>query len=602
MIPNYTEYDESEIYEHWELMTPDLSPRSVLYQIHPVGIGTAETECLTSYLARLANSHHLPLRQLLMRRIIPLVNEGRTTSGRPFNFFTLSKMGSANGADTLALDLIDAVERLTLVPGIAPTTFVLWSNVISRRELLRPFRAWCPHCYAHQATEGGPLYDPLLWTLIPVKICPRHRSPLQEKCLVCGKRVQPVLNLYLPGFCSYCHNWLGASDQESVTDNGKVIVDDLDYELWVANSIGRIVAASPTLPTMPARQNLISSLNYCCDLLMEGNSRMLSRLLDSPSTTSLKWLQGLTIPSLKTVVRLSYLTKIPLLEILTEPFSVQECISYHPVQISDHRGKQLRSLHRQHPLAQQKVLLQMEAALVETPPPSLVEVARRLGYRHPSTLRVKYPELSKQIAANHRSSEEFLRNLRSKRKQYVRRPDREHQRRLLELELTQPCPATLRDLAHRLGYADTCTICTYFPDLAKALVKKRRDHQQRNLATCLSHCLNVLKAALAEEPPSTMVSVVKRLTGIRIAFLREHFPEQCHNISARYLDFQRKRMEDAGVKLRQSLLENPPRSINQLSKEIGCHPSTLIRNFPELYRAISARCKSYRGSLTTKEK
>ncbi|MGH9425839.1 MAG: TniQ family protein, partial [Terriglobia bacterium] len=246
MIPIHNESDSPENYEHWELMVPELSSRSVLYQIHPIGIGTAETECLTSYLARLANAHHLPVGQLLIWQLIPMINDGRTESGRLLNYFTLTKMCPANGADTLALDLIGAIERLTLTTGIAPTTFVLWSNVVSRRELLRPVRVWCPRCYTHQVTEGSPLYDPLLWTVIPVRVCPRHQIPLQEKCPACRKRIRPVLNLYLPGFCPYCHCWLGALGREPTTDERTAIIDDLDYELWAADGIGRIIAASPT--------------------------------------------------------------------------------------------------------------------------------------------------------------------------------------------------------------------------------------------------------------------------------------------------------------------------------------------------------------------
>jgi AraC-like DNA-binding protein len=602
MRPIHNQSASPENYQHWELMVPELSPRSVLYQIRPIGIGTTETECLTSYLARLANAHHLPVGQLLRWQLIPMINDGRTESGRLLNCFTLFKMCSANGADALALDLVGAIERLTLIKGISPTTFVIWSNVLSRRELLRPFRAWCPCCYAHQATEEGPLYDPLLWTVIPVKVCPRHQIPLQETCPACKKRIQPVLNLYLPGFCSYCHCWLGKLDREPATDEGVAVIEDLDYELWAADNIGKIIAASPTLSATPARQNVIAAVDHCCNLLMEGNSRMLSRLLDTPKSTSRNWLQGRTIPALKTLVRLSYLTKVPLLGMLTEPASVVAYISEHPIEIGESQAKQIRCLHRQHPLACQKVREYMEAALIEMPSPSLAEVARRLGYQHPSTLRVKFPELSKQIVANHRSSEEFLRNQQSKRNKGVHRPDRESQKRLLELELTQSCPATLRDLAHRLGYADTCTICTRFPDLSRSLVKKRRDYQQRLLAKRLSRCLNVLETALVEDPPLTLVSVAKRLAGISMSFLREHFPEQCRNVSVRHLDYQKRRMQDAGERLRQSLQENPPQPLSQLSKEIGYHFSTLMNNYPELCHPISARYKSYTRSLAAEKK
>jgi hypothetical protein len=134
------------------------------------------------------------------------------------------------------------------------------------------------------------------------------------------------------------------------------------------------------------------------------------------------------------------------------------------------------------------------------------------------------------------------------------------------------------------------------------LVKKRRDYQQRLLAKRLSRCLNVLETALVEDPPLTLVSVAKRLAGISMSFLREHFPEQCRNVSVRHLDYQKRRMQDAGERLRQSLQENPPQPLSQLSKEIGYHFSTLMNNYPELCHPISARYKSYTRSLAAEKK
>lgn len=598
MTRTHREYNLPDDYEHWELTMPPLSPRSVLYQIQPIGIGTAETECLTSYLARLANAHHLAAGHLIIRHFLPILGSERLGTDRPLNSFRLTKMCSANGADAFAIDLIGLTERLTLSTGIAPTTLVLWSDVVSRLELLRDFRAWRPNCYAEQAAGGGAPYDLLLWMILPVKVCPRHRRPLTESCPDCKRRIWPVLSQYLPGFCPYCRVWLGDRDKKPASVVTTSVINDLDYELWVANHIGAVIAASPALSAAPARQNVITAVNHCCNLLMEGNSRMVARLLGVANTTPRNWLSGEAIPPLKTLARIGYLSKVPLLNLLTDPVSVLEQISKHPVEIIESQTERIRHLHRVNIISCQKVREQMEAALIEVPPPSLIEVARRLGYRHQTTLRVKFPELSKKITANYRKSEEYLSGLQAKRAEAERRLDKKSQKKVLKQELNQPCPATLEDLAHRFGYTTSGSLRRRFPDLCRALIQKHRRYQQRQLAQRLNYCRKVLNNALMEYPPPSLNSVARRFEGIRmIEFLRKHFGAECRGICERHIDYREKRMQNAGDRLRQSLGENPPPSLNQLSKEIGCHVSTLQKWYPELSRSILARYENHIQNL-----
>jgi hypothetical protein len=88
-----------ESYEHWDLNLPELPARSVLYQIRPIGIGTAETESLASYLARLANAHHTATRDFTMRYLFPM-----TKIMQP-------GLSMANGVSVVAKDLVDVSEN-----------------------------------------------------------------------------------------------------------------------------------------------------------------------------------------------------------------------------------------------------------------------------------------------------------------------------------------------------------------------------------------------------------------------------------------------------------------------------------------------------------
>jgi AraC-like DNA-binding protein len=201
-------------------------------------------------------------------------------------------------------------------------------------------------------------------------------------------------------------------------------------------------------------------------------------------------------------MRLSFLTRVPLLKLLTEPTYVLARLTRHPVEISGRQLRHIRQIHRRSILACQKVREEMEAALKETPPPSLEEVARRLGYRDSATLRVKFRELSKLITANHRSSAECQSGQQSRRAAAQGIPDKAEERKMLEQELKQSCPATLKEVAGRLGYSDSSNLSRRFSDLCQALGEKRRQHFYKQYR-------ELLNSALGEQPPPTGCVIFK---------------------------------------------------------------------------------------------
>ena len=57
--------------ELWDLKPPTFSPRSRLFHLVPIGIGTPHVESLTSYVSRLAVAHSVPPGTLLAIEIGP---------------------------------------------------------------------------------------------------------------------------------------------------------------------------------------------------------------------------------------------------------------------------------------------------------------------------------------------------------------------------------------------------------------------------------------------------------------------------------------------------------------------------------------------------
>src|SRR6266566_5087576 len=64
-----------ERYEEWDVSIPPIPPRSRLYHLEPIGIGTPYVESLTSYVARLAAAHSVHPRDLLIHELAPHLSQ-----------------------------------------------------------------------------------------------------------------------------------------------------------------------------------------------------------------------------------------------------------------------------------------------------------------------------------------------------------------------------------------------------------------------------------------------------------------------------------------------------------------------------------------------
>src|SRR5947209_65670 len=67
--------------ETWTLEKLPVAARSQLYQLEPIGIGSAGVESLTGYIARLADAHCVSVRSLLLDEVFPRFPHGFWTQG-----------------------------------------------------------------------------------------------------------------------------------------------------------------------------------------------------------------------------------------------------------------------------------------------------------------------------------------------------------------------------------------------------------------------------------------------------------------------------------------------------------------------------------------
>ncbi len=174
------------IYPFNTLSKLNIPTRTRLYPLVPIGIGTAYSESLTSYIIRLAEAHSVKSGILLKHEILPLMSSNPLLNSERYLRNTSNEGGidkifanatkSFNGTGVWTASLIDILRTLTSVENLSCLTLLKWQDVLSQRNLLKKQRAWCSSCFAEWKNAKSCIYEPLIWNFEIVKICPKHKK------------------------------------------------------------------------------------------------------------------------------------------------------------------------------------------------------------------------------------------------------------------------------------------------------------------------------------------------------------------------------------------------------------------------------------------
>src|SRR5713101_4537850 len=224
----------------WDLSIPDIPPRSRLYNLAPLGLNSSLVESLTSYLCRLAYEHHVEVGTLIQYTIAPVIGKQYLAhcQSRGISSF-LRYAGPINGNGIMASNWVSALESLTLRPDLALLTLLVGANALSQRDLLQPDRQWCTMCYEIWRRRNGIIYEPLLWSINGITVCPEHRRPLERCCSYCSSTLPWLTWCSRPGYCSSCGGWLGKADGNRQAE---------EKDLYIAETVGSFLALMPQLP------------------------------------------------------------------------------------------------------------------------------------------------------------------------------------------------------------------------------------------------------------------------------------------------------------------------------------------------------------------
>ncbi len=504
-------------YDLWDLAPRTLLPRSRLYSLRPMAIGTLRVESLSSYIMRLAEAHTVSVRTLILQEIFS------DLSTKPKNAH-FSGLHSLNGMGACFEQWVAILGKLTSRHELCALTLLPWQNLLTSGGILRRRRTWCPRCFQEWQRHEMPIYECLAWGLAPVTVCPIHYVLLEQHCPHC-RRPMLVLSAHAhPGFCAHCNGWLG--DDSTAPD--APAPQQMEDQLWIANQVGEFLALGVTASEKGSPRYLLSNLQRMLVELATGNQLLFGRVAKISNTTLDGWLKGKWLPSLPLVIRICQNLRLPLNRLMLEELSSTDpewSVLATTVSLAARRSQ--RVFRPQYPItrvvvprpippeererARREIKACLEANLALDEPLSILKLFQKLGYRSTSRGRIWFPDL---CAAT-----------RAKREQQV-----ETYREELLRALTEEPPPTMAQVALRLRISvPQLYLRRACREFCKALAARSPDR----LRFQKTKTEEALRRAL-EEPPVPLVILASKLHKDANT-LRVVFPDLCQRLRTRYM-------------------------------------------------------------------
>ncbi len=563
--------------ESWSLSRPPLPPRSCLYSLEPMGVGTELVESLTGYVARLADVHSVSVGDLVGRvladrtrpedAIITPTAKAVRAGGHGFRACNYVP----NGVTETAAKWVQALETATKRRDLQYLTLLPLRKMIPGR-VFRRRRAWCALCFAEWRSAGQIVYEPLVWSIRELTNCRVHARPLDHTCIHCAQTLSPLGVFSRPGYCERCDGWLGISGA-SRPRPGPLGEDDA----WSSTQVGDLLALLPLIDPQEAREAFRRSLAMYLDQLTTGNILAMAEYIRCPPSILRNWLDGTTVPTLGNLLRTCKFLKVPLVSLVA---------SSGPTSANVNAAKDaiMRAGSRRVSLCQKKskIMQALEKALQDPVPRSLSDVARRMGYADTERLYQADRSLCHKIAARYRLSGQS---------HWWKRPgarricETQQIKKLLEQSLELAAPVSVYQISADLGYSNDAYIRRKFPSLCQAISKRISTVKQaRPEKTRLT-----LESALNENPVPTLAKLARRLGYSASTVLRAHEPDLCDLVARRHRNDVKQYRSDVKRAAKAALNETPIPSVRDLCNRLGVTVWFMGKYFPTVRHMIAEK-------------
>ncbi len=387
-----------------------------------------------------------------------------------------SQAGSAiNGLGVTAIDLVKALKALTGESNLQFLTMLAWASVVPSLNLLRRERAWCSACYQEWYDTAQIIYNPLIWAIKLVNVCPIHRNPLQSICPHCQASTLTLSSRSRVGYCAKCLQWLGRTADLESLDLTTQAHQEFQQQMWVAEMVGEMLAVAPSIQSPLTREDISKIISKYVEQVADGNLSNFSKELKVPVSLLWQWIQGEKSPSLEMLLRVSKLLNIPPANFLSQRDTVPV-----PLKLSSNKRKinSSSSSRQRKRFTKNRVQRILEKGLGEFPPPSLKEISIRTK-SNLLYLSRNFPQLYSEIKARFK---EYQRN------SYLR----EMEQALLKILDAHEFPSPpMTEVAQRLNYGES-TLRGNFPELcAKISAKYFKDQEKIREETRRETCRRI---------------------------------------------------------------------------------------------------------------
>lgn len=475
--------DNFQMFETWDLRIPDISSRTILYALRPVGIGTPEVESLTGYITRLAEKHYLTPVTLLKNSVSDISLLPKSLLQDSIN----SSFGaSLNGFGENTKSVVEILQNATSRNEIYHTTLLHWKGKISNQKLLKKQMAWCSLCYEQQREEQGITYDKLIWTFEQVKVCQIHKLPLSETCPHCHEKLKLLSSKSRCGYCSKCLGWLGSKPSLHEHSGGFTDAEALKPEIWRATKTGELLAGSSPVFAQTSRYIFNDNLYNLIQISSHGS------INDFAHKTHIWHI------AIRRLLKSEVLPTVGLLLDICFPFNVE------PVELfaqNDKFGDEAITLpiNDSKSCTKDEVKDRLDTFLLEYPPPSANEVARRLAWTA-TRLQRNFPNQYKYVVE--RYSEHAKRKL-------PQHTDKEVEIILIKAGKKNP-PPSLQSVFRSIGCRSTgYRYYKKFPKLCSTITERHREANNKNFN--VENAEKVMRSSLQETPAPSFSEIARRL-------------------------------------------------------------------------------------------
>lgn len=495
-------------FETWDLEIPVISPRTVLYNLPPVGIGTSNVESLTGYISRLAHEHRVSPVILLKNSVS---DQSELPKSLLQNSISTSFASGLNGIGESTEIVVNILQKATHRTDIIYTSFIPWKYKISNYKLLKKHSAWCSQCFDEQQKDGI-VYEKLIWCIYGVNACHIHQLPLVDKCPHCHKKLKILSGKSRPGYCSVCRCWLGSNlIRLSEFRNFRDEIEKRN-EIWIANKNGEFLSGTPfdfgdTNYENRKESEFAKNLSALIKTHSDGSINEFAHKTGMWHVTIRRLLAGEVLPTLDIITRIS-------IELNVIPEDLFKEAYFNNIET-------VFTASIEQPLSKEKMKIYLKTFSDEHPPPSASEVARRTKW---TTMRLQrhFPDEYRQIVNRYT---EFT------KKKIPDLPDSEIESILLKASQENP-PPSLQSVFRKIGCKDTGYRYYHkFPDLCLKIADRYRKSKLKKFNVVKAK--KIMNSALEEIPPPSFSEVARRIVCTR-ENLKKKLPELSGKINLRY--------------------------------------------------------------------